>query len=265
MNTGWLGAGLLAAATAAAVAVAEDTVAESGGPWQLRGVLGESAPEAPKTTPKQAGHTGAVIGMALVSDAKRLVTAEANGKVVVWDLAGRKAVSAIQYPCLKTWILGLAVSPDGCSIALVRNNQVAVHDVETGKLLWRTGDAEAKMDGKDDPDEELADTNNRVLTDQSGGAGVHFIDNHRMLMADATGMQIREARSGKTLVEHAAIMNHAGFQHFHVSWPVVGFFDGQNLGFSEAFKGKHLGCIADTPLPEQDNVLVLYRAPIMRG
>ena len=225
--------GLLVLLLAAASVAAQETAAQSGPRWKLTGLLGAPASlrrdgkdVETNAVPAYVGHTSTVAALALAPSAGQLAAAGEDRRVIVWDLARRKVIHTLQCDSLKTGIARLAVSPDGRTIAARSPSQIAVHDAETGRLLWQQGRDEAG-DGK------RCD-------------GIAFTANDRILLPGLGELEVREARTGRELAKYPVEVDGSRVNPLLTRGPLVAFFEDGDLHFMDAGSGKCLGRIADS-------------------
>lgn len=85
-------------------------------------------------------HPGHIRGVALSRDESFVITVGDGTSIRLWELPSGKLSKSIEVPARWRNIEHVALSPDNKLIAVVsfiRNSEVAVFDIETGKELWR--------------------------------------------------------------------------------------------------------------------------------
>lgn len=87
-----------------------------------------------KQTKGFAGHKGAVTGVAFLPDGKAAASCDAEGQLIVWDLAAGKATHTLRHGAA---VNDLAVSPDGrrALTAGFGDNKVKLWDLKAGALV----------------------------------------------------------------------------------------------------------------------------------
>ena len=79
------------------------------------------------------GHLDAPVALAFSPDGGRLVSAGRDGVAIVWDVATKKAFHTLKLKNAKMWRVGVALSPDGKTLATADNVEVKLWDLVTGR------------------------------------------------------------------------------------------------------------------------------------
>jgi WD40 repeat protein len=85
------------------------------------------------------GHQANVLSVSLSGDGRRLASGDGDGRVVVWDVAARRSLYAID--AHSRGVRAVSFFPKNRRLLTASwDRQVKVHDVTTGKTLWRVED-----------------------------------------------------------------------------------------------------------------------------